>query len=84
VAGTKVFESVAAAVIGGTALAGGSGTIIGAFLGALVLAILRDGFNLEGVSAFTFTMVLGAAIILAMILNSLAAKARVRSQSARL
>ncbi|MGH8947240.1 MAG: ABC transporter permease, partial [Acidimicrobiia bacterium] len=84
VAGTKVFESVAAAVIGGTALAGGSGTIIGAFLGALVLGILRDGFNLEGVSAFTFTMVLGAAIILAMILNSLASKARVRSQSARL
>jgi simple sugar transport system permease protein len=84
VAGTKVFESVAAAVIGGTALAGGSGTIIGAFFGALVLGILRDGFNLEGVSAFTFTMVLGAAIILAMILNSLASKARIRSQSARL
>ena len=84
VAGTKVFESVAAAVIGGTLLSGGSGTIIGAFLGALVLGILRDGFNLEGVSAFTFTMVLGAAIILAMILNSLANKARIRSQSARL
>ncbi len=84
VAGTKVFASVAAAVIGGTLLSGGSGTIIGAFLGALVLAILQDGFNLQGVSAFTFTMVLGAAIILAMILNSLANKARIRSQSARL
>jgi simple sugar transport system permease protein len=84
VAGTRVFLSVAAAVIGGTALLGGSGTIIGAFLGALVLAILQDGFNLQGVSAFTFTMVLGAAIILAMILNSLATKARIRSQSARL
>jgi simple sugar transport system permease protein len=84
VAGTKVFAAVAAAVIGGTALLGGSGTIIGAFLGALVLAILQDGFNLQGVSAFTFTMVIGAAIILAMILNSLATKARIRSQSARL
>jgi simple sugar transport system permease protein len=49
-----------------------------------VLAILQDGFNLQGVSAFTFTMVIGAAIILAMILNSLATKARIRSQSARL
>jgi simple sugar transport system permease protein len=84
VAGTRVLMAVAAAVIGGTALLGGSGTIIGAFLGALVLAILQDGFNLEGVSAFTFTMVLGAAIILAMILNSLATKARIRSRSARL
>ena len=84
VAGTKVFLSVAAAVIGGTLLSGGSGTIIGAFFGALVLAILQDGFNLQGVSAFTFTMVLGGAIILAMILNSLANKARIRSQSARL
>jgi simple sugar transport system permease protein len=84
VAGTRVLMAVAAAVIGGTALLGGSGTIIGAFLGALVLAILQDGFNLEGVSAFTFTMVLGAAIILAMILNSLATKARIRSRTARL
>jgi simple sugar transport system permease protein len=45
-----------------------------------VLAILQDGFNLQGVSAFTFQLVLGAAIILAMILNSLATRARIRSQ----
>ena len=84
VAGGKVFESVAAAVIGGTLLTGGYGTIIGAFLGALVLAILRDGFVIVGVSAFTYSMVLGAAIIVAMVLNALAAKARARSQSTRL
>jgi simple sugar transport system permease protein len=75
---------VAAAVIGGTVLTGGAGTVIGAFLGALVLAILQDGFNLEGVSAFTFKMVLGSAIILAMVLNAFAANARLRSQSVRL
>jgi simple sugar transport system permease protein len=84
VAGQKVFESVTAAVIGGTVLTGGYGTIIGAFLGAMVLAVLRDGFAIEGVSAFTFNMVLGSAIIVAMVLNSIAARARVRSQSARL
>ena len=38
-----MFYGVAAAVIGGTTLAGGSGTIIGAFLGAIVLGVLRDG-----------------------------------------
>ena len=83
VAGQKVFDAVAAAVIGGTLLTGGSGTVIGAFIGALVLGILRDGFIIEGVSAFTFNMVLGAAIIVAMILNVLATRARLRLQTAR-
>jgi simple sugar transport system permease protein len=82
VSGQKVFDAVAAAVIGGTLLTGGSGTVIGAFLGALVLAILRDGFIIEGVSAFTFNIVLGAAIIGAMILNVLAIRARARLRSA--
>ena len=83
VASQRVFEAVAAAVIGGTLLTGGAGTVIGAFLGALVLAILKDGFVIQGVSAFTYSMVLGAAIIVAMVLNSIAAKARIRSQSSR-
>jgi len=76
VSGQKVFDAVAAAVIGGTLLTGGSGTVIGAFLGALVLAILRDGFIIDGVSAYTFNLVIGSAIIVAMILNVLATRAR--------
>ena len=43
-----MFYAVAAAVIGGTAMLGGSGTIIGAFLGAIVLAVLTDGFDVIG------------------------------------
>jgi simple sugar transport system permease protein len=78
-----VFNAVAAAVIGGTLLTGGSGTVIGAFLGALVLSILRDGFIIEGVSSFTFNIVLGAAIIVAMMLNVVASKARVRLRSSQ-
>jgi len=42
---------------------------LGAFLGALVLAILKDGFTLLGVSAFTFDMILGAAILVTMAVN---------------
>ena len=62
--GTSVmFYAVAAAVIGGTSLFGGSGTVIGAALGVLVLAILNLGFTLQGISAFTFDLVLGVAII---------------------
>jgi len=56
-------------VIGGTLLTGGSGTLIGAFIGALVLGILKDGFTLLGVSAFTFDMILGAAILATMTVN---------------
>ncbi len=68
--GTGVmFMAVAGAVIGGTSLMGGLGTIVGAFLGVLVLAILQDGFTLLGVSAFTFYLILGAAILIAMIFN---------------
>ena len=68
--GTSVmFYAVAAAVIGGTSLFGGSGTVIGAALGVLVLAILNLGFTLQGISAFTFDLVLGVAIIVSMALN---------------
>lgn len=66
---TTMFFAVAAAVIGGTALLGGSGTAVGAFLGALLLGIVFDGFNLTGVSANAFNLVLGAAILGAMVLN---------------
>jgi simple sugar transport system permease protein len=66
---TPMFYAVAAAVIGGTALAGGSGTVAGAFIGMLVLAILQDGFNLLGLSANPFLIILGVAIIAAMVAN---------------
>lgn len=68
--GTEImFMAIAAAVIGGTLLTGGSGTIIGAFIGALVLAILKDGFTISGVSAYTFDIILGGAILLTMMAN---------------
>ncbi len=68
--GTDImFNAVAGAVIGGTALSGGIGTVVGAFLGVVTLQILYDGFTLLGVSAFTFDIILGVAILVAMILN---------------
>jgi simple sugar transport system permease protein len=64
-----MFMAIASAVIGGTLLTGGSGTVIGALIGALALGILQDGFTLNGVSAFTFDMILGGAILLTMAFN---------------
>ena len=43
--------------------------MVGALLGALLLGIVFDGFNLTGVSANAFDVVLGIAILVAMLLN---------------
>lgn len=66
---TIMFNAIAGAVIGGTALTGGSGTIIGALLGTCVLGILQDGITLIGVNANYYFIVVGAAILAAMIFN---------------
>jgi len=64
-----MFLAVASAVIGGTALLGGSGTVVGAFIGAVALGIVHEGFNLAGINANAFNAVLGVAVLAAMMLN---------------
>jgi simple sugar transport system permease protein len=64
-----MFRAVSAAVIGGTLLAGGEGTAIGALVGALFLGVLRDGLTLEGVNADYLDFILGLAILFAMVIN---------------
>jgi simple sugar transport system permease protein len=70
--------AIAAAVIGGTALTGGSGTVIGALIGAFVIACLNNGLVLLGAQATESNIYLGAAILAAMILNVQADAVRVR------
>lgn len=75
--GTRItFTAIAAAVIGGTALAGGSGTVIGALIGMFVLAVLQNGFNLIGISANPFFLIQGAAILISMIANQYLSRLR--------
>jgi simple sugar transport system permease protein len=64
-----MFLGVASGVIGGTAIAGGAGTIVGGLVGGIMLGVLQDGFTLQGINAFTFDIVIGAAILIAMIAN---------------
>jgi simple sugar transport system permease protein len=64
-----MFLGVASGVIGGTAIAGGAGTIVGGLVGGIMLGILQDGFTLQGINAFTFDIVIGAAILIAMVAN---------------
>jgi simple sugar transport system permease protein len=61
--------AIAGAVIGGTLLSGGSGTVIGAFIGALFLGILKDGLILQGVNANYLLFYTGLAIVVAMTAN---------------
>jgi simple sugar transport system permease protein len=75
-----MFYAVTAAVIGGTAMLGGTGTVVGAFFGAVVLGILLDGFPLIGVSADPLNIVFGGAILVAMVANVQLARVRERGQ----
>jgi simple sugar transport system permease protein len=71
-----MFLAVAGAVIGGTSLFGGVGTVIGGFIGVAVLIILRTGLDILGVSAFTFDLITGLAILASMIVNVQVARLR--------
>ena len=62
---------IAAAVIGGTALAGGIGTIYGAILGALIMQSLQSGMAMVGVDAPYQNMVVGSVLVLAVFIDIL-------------
>jgi ribose/xylose/arabinose/galactoside ABC-type transport system permease subunit len=63
------FDVFAAAVLGGVSLFGGVGTVVGAVLGAAVLAVLRNGLVVLGVSSFAQTAITGVLVIVAITVN---------------
>ncbi|MFJ3526993.1 substrate-binding domain-containing protein [Streptomyces sp. NPDC090132] len=69
------LDAIAAVVIGGASLAGGVGKASGTLIGALILAVLRNGLNLMSVSAFWQQVVIGVVIALAVLLDTLRRKA---------
>jgi simple sugar transport system permease protein len=71
-----LLQVVAAAIIGGTLMTGGDGTIVGAFIGALFLGILTEGLTVKGVSANYLDLYLGIAILIAMTLNTIVRRVR--------
>ncbi|WP_428391067.1 ABC transporter permease [Lichenicoccus sp.] len=64
------LNAIAAVVLGGTALLGGVGTVIGTVLGALTIAVIGNGLILLHVSPFLTQIVTGAIILLAIWLNA--------------
>jgi simple sugar transport system permease protein len=71
-----MFLAVAGAVIGGTSLFGGVGTVVGGFIGVGVLIILRTGLNIIGEPPWQFFSIIGIAIIVSMIGNVQVARLR--------
>jgi ribose/xylose/arabinose/galactoside ABC-type transport system permease subunit len=65
------LDAIAATVIGGTSLLGGSGSLGGTLVGALIMGVLRNGLNLLGISSFLQQIVIGVVIIVAVLVDSM-------------
>ena len=63
------MNAIAATVLGGTSMAGGSGTIIGTIVGAFVIGVINDGMTMCGVSEFWQKIIRGVVIILAVVID---------------
>ena len=72
-----LLQSIAAIVIGGASLMGGAGTIVGTFIGALIIAIIQNGMVILGIDPFWQYVAVGVVIILAVLVDQ--ARARLMS-----
>jgi ribose transport system permease protein len=63
------LDAIAAAVIGGTSLAGGSGSVLGVLIGACIMGVIKNGLVLMRVSSYWQTAIIGVIIVLAVVLD---------------
>lgn len=69
--GNFVLQSITAGVLGGISLRGGEGTLVGAALGGLFIAILSNGMNLQNISSYYQMIILGGLLVLAVLAEQL-------------
>jgi rhamnose transport system permease protein len=74
------FQAISAAVVGGVSIFGGSGSVYGAALGAVIFAVLENGVQLFGINQFWLEAVIGAAILGTVMLYSLLARRAERAE----
>jgi ribose transport system permease protein len=60
---------IAAVVVGGTSLSGGSGKMLGTLIGAFIISVIQNGMNLLGIESYTQQVVLGAVILGAVLMD---------------
>ena len=72
------LDAIAAVIIGGASFFGGRGTVLGVLAGVLIMGILRNGLNINNVSAFWQQILIGLVIIIAVYIDVLRRRASVR------
>jgi ribose transport system permease protein len=70
------LDAIAAAVIGGTSLFGGQGTVAGVLIGAIIMGVIRNGLVLMQVSSYWQELIIGGIIVLAAILDVVRSRRR--------
>ena len=74
-------DAIAACIIGGASFTGGKGTIWGTLIGALLMAVIRNGLNLMGAQTNVQYIVIGAVIILAVTIDVFRNKAEAKART---
>jgi ribose transport system permease protein len=71
---TYELQVIAAVAVGGASLLGGKGSVIGTFIGAMFIGVLRNGLNLVGVGSYYQEVTLGVVILLAVLIDQIKLK----------
>jgi len=71
-----LMPSVTAAIIGGTSLSGGEGTVFGTILGAIFMGVLANGIVLLDISPYWEKVIIGSVVVIAVLLDYLRKRSR--------
>lgn len=74
---------ISAVIIGGASLQGGEGTVLGSFLGVLLMALIVNALTLFNIDVYWNSLVIGATLLLAVLLDTLAKQRREKSPAQR-
>jgi ribose transport system permease protein len=70
------LQVITAVIIGGASLQGGEGTVLGAFLGTILMAIIISALTLLGINPNSQELIIGATLLLAVLADTLGKKRR--------
>ena len=73
------MNSITAAVIGGTSMAGGVGTVVGTLVGTLLMQLLSNAIVMLNISQYWEQVMIGSVVLLAVVIDSLRTMGRIRS-----
>ena len=75
------MDTLAAVVIGGTAMTGGKGTLVGTAIGVVFMGLVKNGLDLLGVSPYWQTVTVGIIIIAALLIESISTMVREKKKA---